>query len=582
MEVEAAGGAGEPALAEAAEQVQADSAEEELGPEAAVEADEDDDSSNTSSSEGEPEWLIQEDEEARSMVFLVTYSALLHKEGDTDLVDPAEKTDRAEFRLALMDAIEHPVVDEKNKPKGGRPRTRPLAPALILTVREEHKNGKFHFQQAVKVSCETRFLPFKLALRQRSKLASHWSTSHTQLWSAVRYLRLPTEKKPVTDQDPDVWTSNGSEVNLFELSQEPWNSGALKRRREKAASAALDADQKPRKEAFGKLDLYAVIAAESLTTPEEVMAYVQAKGSLAMQAYVAKVQRQLQQCIDDANQWERASHTAAEMRETDDALIVRKAKGTCPCGPDGCEWWAAASAFFERNPAIDADFLAAALRKVIKEGPSKTARVPLIVGPRNAGKSTVLEPVDTLFGHSNVVHKPKLGASCPLGKLAKPGKRFIFFDDYRPVQYASRPEDNPTVSVTTFLALFCGQAHDVQLSQAFHDGHPEVVWRRGCAMTAEKKGLWKANAAAPKEEIRHMQARVLQFTADAVLPETEFRTIPKCAESFARWLLVASSRFAGRMPSGMGQAAEVRRVLLILPPLPEAFADESERDAVQG
>lgn len=124
-----------------------------------------------------------------------------------------------------------------------------------------------------------------------------------------------------------------------------------------------------------------MIAAESLTTPEEVMAYVQAKGSLAMQAYVAKVQRQLQQCIDDANQWERASHTAAEMRETDDALIVRKAKGTCPCGPDGCEWWAAASAFFERNPAIDADFLAAALRKVIKEGPSKTARVPLIVGP---------------------------------------------------------------------------------------------------------------------------------------------------------------------------------------------------------
>jgi NADPH-dependent ferric siderophore reductase len=81
MEVEAAGGAGEPALAEAAEQVQADSAEEELGPEAAVEADEDDDSSNTSSSEGEPEWLTQEDEEARSMVFLVTYSALLHKEG---------------------------------------------------------------------------------------------------------------------------------------------------------------------------------------------------------------------------------------------------------------------------------------------------------------------------------------------------------------------------------------------------------------------------------------------------------------------------------------------------------------------
>ena len=63
--------------------------------------------------------------------------------------------------------------------------------------------------------------------------------------------------------------------------------------------------------------------------------------------------------------------------------------------------------------------------KVTKEGPSKTAQVPLIVGPRNAGKSTALEPVLSLFGKSRVMIKPKLGATCPLAKLVGSECRFF-------------------------------------------------------------------------------------------------------------------------------------------------------------
>ena len=59
------------------------------------------------------------------------------------------------------------------------------------------------------------------------------------------------------------------------------------------------------------------------------------------------------------------------------------------------------------------------------------------------------------------------------------GKRFIIFDDYRPVEYAALPRDNPTIAVTTFLAMFQQQPFDVQVSQSFNDGHPEVVWKRG-------------------------------------------------------------------------------------------------------
>ena len=291
-----------------------------------------------------------------------------------------------------------------------------------------------------------------------------------------------------------------------------------------------------------------------------------------MQNWVARNKRRLPELIEDAQEWNGAQEgDEDDLDEGDWDLVLRKAAGTCACGEAGCEWWAAAVSFFERNPGIDGDFLAACLVKVIKEGPSKTARVPLIVGPRNAGKSTVLEPVLALFGKDGVFTKPKLGAPCPLGKLLGPQRRFIFFDDYRPVEYASMPEKSPTVPVTDFLAMFCGQTFQIQVSQCFNNGQPDKIWSRGAAMTAKKAGLWQPTAVVPREEIRHMQARVCQFEAKATLKERDFKPVPKCAESFARWLVVASARYATRVPpqpSPNEEAAEAQPRRLPLPPLP--------------
>ena len=47
----------------------------------------------------------EEDEQARNRVFAVTYSALLNAPEDADLVNPADKDDRAFFRQALLDAV---------------------------------------------------------------------------------------------------------------------------------------------------------------------------------------------------------------------------------------------------------------------------------------------------------------------------------------------------------------------------------------------------------------------------------------------------------------------------------------------
>ena len=94
----------------------------------------------------------------------------------------------------------------------------------------------------------------------------------------------------------------------------------------------------------------------------------------------------------------------------------------------------------------------------------------------------------------------------------------------------------------------CGQPINIQVSQSFNDGHPNMEWHRGIAMTAKEEGLWDTAGMVTKEEIRHMKARVEVFHATHKVGDNpdEFDTSPNCAESWCRWVLVDSIAYAAR------------------------------------
>ena len=343
---------------------------------------------------------------------------------------------------------------------------------------------------------------------------------------------------------------------MYEKSQEPWNADVIKRRRERNAlstSATSGADIKASCERFGKPDFTALVLAQNLKTPAQAMAYSQDNGSASMHAWLQKQQRHLKAHIQDAYEWDAAKVVAAEETQSEWTLIERLSKETCACGADGCTWWGAAEDFFKNNKphedhlGVDRLLLATSIRRVIQHGPSKTVRVPMVLGPSNSAKSTLLDPVRAAFGTHAVFSKPKQGASSPLSKLVKGVKRFIYFDDYRPVEFARLPRDNPTIDVSTFLAMFQGQPFDVQVSQSFNDGHPEVTWTRGAALTAPSDGVWEPRGDVTHEEVRHMKSRVQQFEAYHVLPKEQLVGVPSCASSWARWLVVDSIAFSQRV-----------------------------------
>jgi len=265
-----------------------------------------------------------------------------------------------------------------------------------------------------------------------------------------------------------------------------------------------------------------------------------------MMAYVARHQGRLAELVAHVEEWGAAKGVARDERETGWELVQRVAREQCPCPNGACRWWAAARAFFERNSAsLDQLHLAACTVAVLDKGPGKTRRIPLLVGPTNAGKSTVFDPVDELFGKAAVQHTPALGATMPLASLALKRKRFLYLDEFSPVEFASTPAKAPTIPKTMLLKLLAGQWLEVQVSQSFQNGNPDIRWKAGAVITAKYDGLWMPTGVVTAEDIRHMQSRVWQFTATEQI-SARLEDLPMCKESFCQWLVRDAAAFAAR------------------------------------
>ena len=170
-----------------------------------------------------PEWYGVADDEAQNQVFLVTAAKLVNEEDKVEmdgeqqpppLKDPATIT-KLEFRKAIQDSVANPMYDRS---RGGRPPTRCLEVDVYVGVMEGELEKQHHHAALSLFTGNHRFLPFKAAMRWRWGIATHWSTSHSQLWSTIRYLHCTTPHKPVVDRKPMVWTRDGRKLNLFEES----------------------------------------------------------------------------------------------------------------------------------------------------------------------------------------------------------------------------------------------------------------------------------------------------------------------------------------------------------------------------
>ena len=287
---------------------------------------------------------------------------------------------RKDIALCVQLSFDDPVATL------GRPRTQAVGGVVqkMVVFQEAHADGDKHFHVAVQLQKSRSFAPAKTTLRTRDHLAAHFSSEHTQFWSAVRYGYMPTLAKPVVDSSPVSWCrdSGFDSPDLFAESQRPWNAILWKCWREEVEKVAQQGDG-AKKAKFNKLDLTALILSQELTTPASVLAYTQNHGTEAMQLFVHQRQEYLKDYVAEALEWGQATKQAEEEKQTEWSFVCATAAGACPQGTT-CTYARAAHGFFAANAeTLSRTGLAAALRNILISGPSKTTRAPMIVGPTN-------------------------------------------------------------------------------------------------------------------------------------------------------------------------------------------------------
>jgi hypothetical protein len=246
---------------------------------------------------------------------------------------------------------------------GGRPRAEAAVVDCTVVVQEAPADGSPHFHAVVKLFRQMRFKLAKQTLQERHRLPSHWSSSHSQLWSAIRYIHVATPSKPHVDADRFVWTSDDRALDLWELSREPFTAEAWRKRGEKKEASAVAADKKS--PTYNALYFKSLIISKHLHTKASLLAYVQDFGSPSQQIFASKNQRRLNELIEDAHEWAEAKSAASDELLTDWEVLMRASRAPCRHAPSPCPYAASVEDVFHRNAAtLSPHRLASSLRKL--------------------------------------------------------------------------------------------------------------------------------------------------------------------------------------------------------------------------
>lgn len=394
-----------------------------------------------------------------------------------------------------------------------------------------------------------RFLPVKRALLQKYGLASHWSCTHDGYHSAVRYVFLPSDKKPLAalDRQPLLWAAPGLRHPApDECCEEPCTAEALQARRRRACDKALEKGKpEPR---VSDIDVWPLVVRAGLRNTDDdhnahkkLMAYAKSHASKAMVTFLFKNRSRLTTLINDIWEWECVEENLAVAGRTRCEALTAARAAACACGG---RWLAFVEKSWELN-RLPADEVCFHVLRSLFLGRGENVPVVVFAGRTGGeGKSFFFSALQFLFADGEVFCVPEK-ANFPF--LGIENAKAVFLDDWRfgstavglPTQLlwlegkpvaAAKPQNTPGVSGNF---IYKGSA-PIFITTSL----PHLVQLRKLAETNPLTGLpHDANAAMLLRRLR-----VYDFTV--VTPKPAGPRVPFCARCFANMVVGRGSSYA--------------------------------------
>lgn len=302
----------------------------------------------------------------------------------------------------------------------------PVLVAKMAAFREYHAanaNGvcHLHYHVALLLVKKHRFSPIKRALLNKLKLASHWSCTHTDYSSPIRYGTRATPHKPRSALDPAplLWPAGHPPLEVAE--NEPVTARALAALRRSSVQAAGEKGKpEPRVE---EIDLWPIIVRSGIrNSPEEPFAvekllqYAKANASHKIVAWLFRNEEKVPKLIDKVWRWEKVDEFLGDATKSTYQVFQDALQSGCVCGG---RWLSAVKESLRLN-TVSAPDLCKAVLASLQAGRCEGVPVVTLAGRFGGeGKSLFLAPLRRMFGEDHVQERPAGGQFSLLGVETK-------------------------------------------------------------------------------------------------------------------------------------------------------------------
>lgn len=391
-----------------------------------------------------------------------------------------------------------------------------VKPLQWAVCKELHQNGGSHYHMCIKLDKNKRWASVKCKLLENG-INVNFTDGHSNYMTAFRYVNKSDTEVLLSDSHPDL-----------DLATSPKTSKASKANRSRKRTSETTSKPKQNKsKRLTKLQVMEIIKRKNIKNETDFLALasIQSEEGLNdLKIFIANnPERVYKELISKTWKLEEAQNKVKRSSESRINRIIRFSQGDCV---ETCSetWYESAKQLLKKNN-INAYVFADALRDLLINGRGK-GRPVMIYGPANSGKTSILNPLNTIF---DTFTNP---ASSKYAFVGVEKAEVIFMNDFR-----WSPEMIPWQE---FLNLLEGQ--NVHLAAPKSHFAEDIYLCKDTPIFATSISPVQFSGKSPniQGENKMMDVRWKIFQFSHQIPDSEKKNMTPCPKCFSKLVLLGN------------------------------------------
>jgi len=363
----------------------------------------------------------------------------------------------------------------------------------------------------------------KIILAVQHGISVHYSSSHSNYYSAWQYVTKEDEDVLQSANHPDLWNQGAPRTTLASATRINTRENATRTESDIASNEGTETPVRKRKR-MSAFELSEIITQKQIKSRTQLLALANEQQELGKNDIAEFIINRGSKVVAEilTTAWEMKGAQATLERQAKSRLQLLQEANNAQC-TGGCHgmWYILATQILERNDVALTSF-AVAVKELLIKGRGKYRNI-MIVGPANCGKTFLLNPL-------NVIYKTFTNpATSTFAWVGAETAECIFLNDFRWSQQL--------ISWHDLLLLLEGQIVHLSAPKTHYSKDIEFDGDTPIFCTTKHPLIYVKNGLVEERESEMMSCRWKLFHFNRQFSAEEQIEMPSCPKCFAKLII---------------------------------------------